>query len=270
MKSMKSVLFQTSNEFEYIVIDGGSTDGSKEVIERFATDEKRLTHWVSEPDAGIYNAMNKGIQLAKGEYVQFVNSGDCLVDEMVTERMLCNLFECKELPQIFYGNMLKQLPNGLFRDKGFAGRQPTMLDFFTGTLNHSPAYIKRNLFDIYGLYDETLKIVADWKWYMQVIVFENVQPVYIDIDVTLFDMNGISTINSAFDKEERQQVLVDMLPTKIIEDYKQYSFQIEQWKRIQRYKLIAKFYWLVERCLFKIDKIKTKNRLLKKQKISHL
>jgi glycosyltransferase involved in cell wall biosynthesis len=258
-RTMHSVLSQSSDAFEYVVVDGGSTDGSKDVIGQLAAD-KRLTHWVSEPDTGIYNAMNKGIQMSKGEYVQFVNSGDYLVDELVTEKMLDKLSQCNEPPQIFYGNMLKQLTKGLFRDKGFEGRQPTMLDFYTGTLNHSSAYIKRNLFDIFGLYDESFKIVSDWKWYLQSIIFGGITPAYIDVDVTIFDMTGISTINSMLDRQERNEVLALLFPAKVLADYDQYAFAIEQWQRIQRYKYVAKIYWLIERCLFKWEKIKF-NRL---------
>jgi len=258
-KTMKSILNQTSNDFEYIIVDGGSIDGSKDKPKQFVNN-KHAIRLLIEPDTGIYNAMNKGIRMAKGEYVQFVNSGDCLVDKLVTERMLDKLSQCNEHPQIFYGNMLKQLTNGLFRDKGFAGRQPTMLDFYRGTLNHSPAYIKRDLFDTFGLYDESLKIASDWKWYMQTIIFGNVKPVYADIDVTLFDMTGISTLNRTLDKAERKAVLEILLPKAILDDYEQYAFSIEQWKRIHRYKLIAKSYSLVERILFKFEKRYNSNK----------
>ncbi|MBN2836753.1 MAG: glycosyltransferase, partial [Candidatus Delongbacteria bacterium] len=76
-----SVLSQTSFDFEYIIIDGASTDGSKELIERLAINDKRLTYWCSELDSGIYHAMNKGITQAKGEYLLFLNSGDYFCDE---------------------------------------------------------------------------------------------------------------------------------------------------------------------------------------------
>ncbi len=253
-KTTKSVFAQTSQEFEYIVIDGASTDGSNEIISQYAN--MPITHdfqWISELDSGIYNAMNKGIKMAKGNYLQFLNSGDTLVAPDVTGKMLKEL-ENKDKIAILYGNMLKQMSKGILRDPGFSGRQPTLLDFYTGTLNHSPAYIQRSLFEKYGLYDEQLKIVSDWKWYLQAIIFGGEQIAYADIDVTLFDMNGISTINSSLDKSERQQVLKSLLPTTILEDYEKHAFSIEQMQRIKRYVFANKLVWWLDRGLSKWEK----------------
>jgi len=259
-KTMESVLTQTSRDFEYIIIDGDSTDRSVDVIKRLIQSTNQPINFISEPDTGIYNAMNKGIRMAKGEYLQFLNSGDRLIAPDVTAKMLTCLFPSLQgeglgvRSLIFYGNMLKQLPKRILRDRGFAGRMPTMLDFFTGTLNHSPTYIKRSLFDTYGMYDESLRIVSDWKWYLQVIVLDQIVPVYIDIDVTVFDMNGISTVNSDLDKVERKQVLSEILPASVLADYERWAFPIDQLKRINRYGLTRKGFWLVERILFKWEK----------------
>ncbi|MBV5283120.1 MAG: glycosyltransferase [Paludibacter sp.] len=259
-KTMDSIFSQTSIDFEYIVVDGNSTDGSVEVIKQFDNSSIENFLWISESDFGIYNAMNKGIRMAKGEYVQFLNSGDMLASNDVTEKMLACLFPPPQgegrgvRASILYGNMLKPLPKRIHRDKGFAGRVPTMLDFYTGTLNHSSAYIKRSLFDTYGLYDESLRIVSDWKWYLQVIALHGVIPEYKDIDVTVFDMNGISSVNVCLDKEERFKVLTEILPMSVLKDYERWSFPIEQMKRINRHWITSKIFWLIERVLFKWDK----------------
>src|SRR4051812_22804100 len=84
-KTVESVVNQTSQDFEYIVIDGGSTDGSVDVLKQYA---KKIKYWISEPDKGIYNAQNKGILKATGEYCHFINSGDYLVKNDVIEKML--------------------------------------------------------------------------------------------------------------------------------------------------------------------------------------
>ena len=85
-RTLESVVSQTSREYEYIVVDGASTDGSVETIVRYANHS--ILRWVSEPDGGIYNAMNKGIRMATGEYVMMLNSGDWFVGEGVLEALL--------------------------------------------------------------------------------------------------------------------------------------------------------------------------------------
>lgn len=259
-KTMHSVFSQTCKEFEYVVIDGASTDGSVEVVKQYANCPEIHFKWISELDKGIYSAMNKGIRMASGEYVQFLNSGDCLAASDVTKRMLDALKQ-NEYPSILYGNMLKDLSNGkILRDRCFAGSDISFLGFYTGTLNHSPAYIRRSLFDKYGLYDECLKIVSDWKWYLQAIILGEERPVYTDIDVTLFDMNGISETNKELDKAERGMVLKELIPSTILSDYDKWSFTIDQMKRLKRHSWAYRLVWFLERCLFKVEKAKMKHK----------
>lgn len=258
-KTIQSVLHQNCTEFEYIIIDGASTDGSVELLNRLPDSLGNRIKWISEPDKGIYNAMNKGISMASGEYVQFLNSGDCLVSENVVEKMLQALKK-NGFPFILYGNMLKGLTNGnVLRDRCFAGQDISFLGMYTGTLNHSPAFIRKDLFDKYGLYDESLKIVSDWKWYLQAIIFGGEKPVYTDIDVTLFDMNGISETNKALDKEERKKVLDELISPAILSDYEQWSVHIQQLKRLKRHPWAYKLVWFIERCLFKLEKNQMKH-----------
>lgn len=255
-KTMRSVLDQTETGFEYVVVDGASTDGSVDVIKQFANGFGGRIKWVSEPDGGIYNAMNKGIGMAAGKYVQFLNSGDSLVSIGVIEKIFKELKKGGE-PSILYGNMLKDMADGIFvRDKCFVGQEITLLGFYVGTLNHSPAFIRRDLFGKYGLYDETLKIVSDWKWYLKAIIFGEEKPVYTDFDVTLFDMTGISETNKELNKSERRQVLTEMVPKTILADYDQWSFPIAQMKRLKRHPWAYKLVWFLERCLFKWDRLR--------------
>lgn len=257
-KTMRSVATQTYKELEYIVIDGASTDGSVEVINKLEPEFAHLK-WVSEPDTGIYNAMNKGIRMASGDYIQILNSADSLASDDVTERMLAEL-EKQGCPSILYGNMVKCFPDGRkMVDKCFAGQEITMLGMFTGTLNHDPAYIRRDLFEKYGYYDESLKIVSDWKWYLQAIILGGESPQYVDIDATLFDMTGISETNKELDKAERKLVLEQLFPKTVLADYERFAFPIDQIKRLQRHPWAYKMVWFLERCLFKWEKAKKKN-----------
>ena len=256
-KTLQSVSIQTFKEFEYIVVDGASTDDSVGVIKKYESQFEHLK-WVSEPDAGIYNAMNKGIRMASGDYIQMLNSADALAAPEVTEWMLGTLAKLGNL-SILYGNMVKCFPDGRkMVDKCFAGQEITMLGMFTGTLNHDSAYIRRDLFEKYGYYDESLKIVADWKWYLKAIVLGGEKPQYVDRDVTLYDMTGISETNKELDKAERRKVLEELFPKAVLADYTQYAFPIKQIKRLQRHPWAYKLIWFLERCLFKVEKHKIK------------
>ena len=266
-KTLASVAAQTYRDIEHIIIDGGSTDGSVDVIKEYE-EQLHLTHstihiqWTSEPDKGIYDGMNRGIRKATGDYIQILNSGDILATPDVTERMFAALkkYQTSNIkPQtsvpILYGNMLKAYPNGkIVRDNcGGQGAPESFLYFYTGTLNHDCAYIRRDLFEKYGLYNEQMKICSDWEWYIRAIVLGGEKPVYTNIDVTIFDTNGISESNLELRKAERRQVLEKVLPPVVLADYNAHAFEMEQMKRLRKHHLYW-FVYFVERVLFKLEK----------------
>lgn len=253
-KTLQSVFVQTCHDIEHVVVDGGSNDGSRDAIKDYANKVSYSVLWVSEPDQGIYNAMNKGLRMATGEYIQILNSGDVLAGDDVVERLLSALKE-KNYPEILYGNMLKDFGDGkMVRDRCFAGSNPTMIGFIHGTLNHDPAYIKRTLFDKFGYYREDLPITADWRWYVEAIPFGGVIPVYVDIDVTIFDMTGISETQLEKRESERVEELKRILPVGVYKDYMMYSFPMEQFRRIKRHPAAYKLFYFIERVLFKMEK----------------
>lgn len=260
-KTADSVQEQTVSDFEWIIIDGASTDGTKEYLAAMAA-KLQFTNCklqiISEPDSGIYNAMNKGIRLAQGEYIQILNAGDCLAATDVTERMLNALTEqtakAGQPIDILYGNMLKVDGNGkLIGKSGYT--EYSLRQFYSSTLNHDCAYIRRALFDDdhYGLYDENLRIVSDWKWYLQAIGLGKVRPVYADIDVTIFDGRGISETNLPLRAQERRLVLEEVLPPAVLWDYDHHAFEMEQMNRLRRHHLYPLVYFM-ERVLFKLEK----------------
>lgn len=230
-----------------VEIDGASTDESVNIIEEYA---HKIDYWISETDKGIYNAMNKGIRMAKGEYIHFLNSGDWLVDEFVVENMLLNI---EYNTEILVGNVIFIRPDGKVR---YVKNETEIsaLTFFRGTIQHTSAYIKKSLFDKYGLYDETLRIVSDWKWYLVTVALNNVIVHFSDVYVTYFDTTGISSTNLTLDKKERQDELAKMYPPLILADYEKYRYAMEQYNRLQRYTPIFRFFWLIERVLFKFEK----------------
>jgi glycosyltransferase involved in cell wall biosynthesis len=247
-KTISSVLSQKSQNYEYIIIDGQSTDGSKDLIIQY---NEKLAFWVSETDKGIYHAMNKGISNAKGDYLLFLNSGDFFVDNNVIQNMITSGLNAP----ICIGNMLKKFPDGrLVRDKGSAVNLPSLLLFYKGTINHSCAFIKRCLFSDYGLYDESLKIVSDWKWYLQVVGLKDVEVSYKDIDVSIFDMSGISNTQTTLEKYERKIVLESLLPLPLLKDFENYYFDILRIQRIRRFAVVKFIVFFIERLLFKWEK----------------
>lgn len=252
-KTMESVLTQTCKDFEYIVIDGASTDGSVEFLQTFKLSNFQTLNLISEPDNGIYHAMNKGIKRAKGDYIQFLNSGDCLVDERVVEDVLNELPDC----DIFVGNVINIRPDGSKRYNKNK-KEVSLLTFYRGTIQHTSAFIRRSLFDKFGLYDENLKIVSDWKWYMQVTGLNKADVRFTDRYISLFDMTGISSTQLDKDKAERRKVLEELIPAPILADYDKHAFAIDQFERLRRYPFVYKMVWFMERVLFKMEKRKNK------------
>ena len=108
-KTYESVVCQTWTDYEWIIIDGGSTDGSREFIEEH---QDKFAYWCSEPDKGVYNAMNKGIAKAQGEYLNFMNSGDRFYDHQTLNEVFSSGFQ----EDILYGNELQYNEMNVIKD----------------------------------------------------------------------------------------------------------------------------------------------------------
>ena len=253
-KTMQSVVSQTSKDLEYIVVDGASTDKSVEVIKHFA--EQRDIRWVSERDKGIYNAMNKGIGMAQGEYVMILNSGDYLASPQVVDEMGKALV-ANNCPDILYGNMLKRWPDGKTQRDRQLRDDYSLFDFYNGTLNPDGTYIRRSLFAQYGPFDESLKICSDWAWMLKTVGMNGVKPLHVDLDTLYFDMTGVSEGGERSRqtiRNERQQVLNQTLPAAVLEDYDRYATDILMMRRLRRHPWAFRWVRLIERILFKIEK----------------
>jgi glycosyltransferase involved in cell wall biosynthesis len=199
-KTMASIINQTWKEFEYIIIDGGSTDGSEAYIE---SQSKKIDYWVSEPDKGIYNAMNKGIAKATGEYLLFLNSGDHLYDLKVLEQNHNKITE----QDIIYFNL-----NVVDGNNAFIKEYPHKLPFsylINDTLPHPATFIKSSLFCVIGMYDDNLKIVSDWKFFIESICKYNSNYLKIDKTLSTFYLDGLSSNfqNKEIIFKEKQEVL---------------------------------------------------------------
>ena len=211
-KTIDSVISQTYQDFEWIIIDGGSTDGSKELIEKY---QEHFSYWCCENDKGVYNAMNKGIAQASGCFLNFMNSGDCFASNRVLEKTFMNDFNA----DILYGNVVVYNKNKQYTLKTIHSDHIKGVDLISSSICHQAAFIRRELFCKYGLYDETLKIVSDWKFFFEVILFHHCSVKYMDLDVVIYDLNGISSKNMEMLKAERLKVLRKLLPEFVVEDY---------------------------------------------------
>ena len=276
-KTLASVKSQTYRNIEHIIVDAASTDGSVDIIREYENTIKRSVtinqstiqvKWSTEPDKGIYNGMNIGIQRATGDYIQILNSGDILAASDVTERMMAALDSLntkrstlnEDVISILYGNMLKSYDGKTIINRDTCGGNmytpESFLYFYKGTLNHDCAYIRRDLFEKYGLYNEDMKICSDWEWYVRAIVLGGEKPVYTNIDVTIFDMNGVSESygkNADIIKRERREYLESILPPAVLHDYDMFSLPITQYQRLKKYHLWGLVYFM-ERVLFKLEK----------------
>lgn len=213
-KTIESVIYQTYKDIEYIVIDGNSTDGSKKALEQY---RDHFAYWVSEPDAGIYCAMNKGTAHASGDYVLYLNSGDCLFDANTIEDVIPELGE----EDLVMGKV-RFIPSGRIGWDDISA-PITLMNFIEGgPVPHQATFIKRSLVERHP-YDEKFRIVSDWKFFIQSICIDNCTYKIIPNVITDFMEGGISS-NWHLCEGERQQVIKELIPLAIISDYNQFKY----------------------------------------------
>lgn len=205
-KTIKSVITQTYRDYEFIIIDGGSTDDSVDVIKRYSD---YIDYWVSERDGGIYPGMNKGIRAAKGDYLNFMNSGDCFHSPGVLEQ----IFSLDSDADIITGAHAESPHPNVGKDG------VTMLSLYTGAVDHQASFIKREM-ALRHPYDERYRIVSDWKFFIEALVLDNCTFYYTDIVVVDVDPTGISNTNGVLDRKERDEVLHELFSQRVLDDYR--------------------------------------------------
>jgi glycosyltransferase involved in cell wall biosynthesis len=238
-KTIESVISQGFRDFEFIIIDGGSSDKSTELIRNYSDN---ITYWISEPDNGIYNAMNKGILQAHGEYCFFLNSGDYFVNKRVLESVFSNEFN----EDVLFGNLLVCL-NGKLIGKNTGKDNLTFLDIYSSSIKHQSSFIRRQLFDKFGYYNENLKIISDWEFFIKTLGFGGATYKYLDIDISIFDNDGISNNSKELVVAERNAVLDKYIPSMMRPDY-------EYLLMYGKYRILTRF-WLTNLFLRVFTKI---------------
>lgn len=252
-RTIQSVQSQTFRDFEHIIVDGGSTDESVKIIRQYADSEDiRLegykairkensdadnlasspNHlitlspitWISEKDRGVYDAQNKGIRLAQGEYCYFLNAGDTFCNEHVLELIFkpltFNLSPLTSTPDILYGNEV--IVDGTGQRVGIARgvANPSFVDLYNSCMKHQASFIRRSLFDKYGMYDADMRICSDFDWFFRVIAFhDEVTLQYKDVDIAYFENTGLSYHSPELCAKERQQILDRYMSKRMQRDY---------------------------------------------------
>lgn len=222
--TIDSVINQTYNNFEWIIIDGGSIDGSKEIIKKYT---RYIDYWISEPDRGLYNAMNKGILASSGEYLLFLNSGDTLYESITLQKAISYIKDA----DFYVGDM----------ERGYILEQPdidscedlcTLL--ITKNLPHQSTFIKKENFIKFGLYREDKKIVSDWIFFFSSIILNNATLKKLPFIVSNFDKPGISN-NWKLANKERLEYFEEYPRLKIVWDFYAKYYNIN--KKISNNKL---------------------------------
>lgn len=205
-RTIDSVLGQTYEDYEFIVIDGGSTDGCRELIEATS----RIDQWVSEPDSGIYNAMNKGVRMAHGDYFLFLNSGDTLYDRDVLRRVVPSL----QGGDFYVGHSM------LYENGEFTLRktplQMSVKFLFETSIMHQSTFIRGDLLR-QKPYNEQYKVVSDWEYFFYEWMFNGRSYEPLDVVVSVFYLGGISNnaATLALNDRERQEVIDALIPKRL-------------------------------------------------------
>lgn len=238
-KTCKSVSEQTSKEFEWIVIDGKSTDNTLDILKKY---NKKITVLISEKDEGICDAYNKGIKKARGEYILFLNGGDPINNNNVIKQASSLIKKDNKKADIYYGDVL-------YENGELVSFEKSVLDkkfFQSKTISHEATFIRANLFKKYGEYNKQYKIVGDFDFWVKAIVVNKVKTKHLPITVSIFKLNGVSTDYRFAKKqiEERNGVLISY---GIINKYQAFFARLK-WgtlsilKRIKVYNVSRKYF----------------------------
>lgn len=192
-KTIDSVFNQDYPNIEFIIIDGQSTDETLEIIK---ANSEKISFTISEPDKGIYDAMNKALYYATGDFIIFMGAGDIFYNNNVISSMVCNF---KEKDNIYYGNVILE---GL--NKKYWGRF-TRLKWAIGNISHQAIFYPQQIYKQYK-YNLKYKVYADYAYNLQLL--QSYPFIYLNKIITLYDMNGFSTYSTdiIFEKDRKHLI----------------------------------------------------------------
>ncbi len=182
-----SVLGQSYNNYEYIIIDGASKDSTLDIINKY---RDKITKIISEPDKGLYDAMNKGIKNSCGDYFFFLNSDDRFLDENVLQKVIRKAENNKK--ELLYGDQV--FINSDSKEVSIRKHNKLNKVYLIKNTPCQPATFYRNdVFDKYGDFDINFKIVSDHEWFLRAFLKHNISCYYLNFPVTEFNSGGLST-----------------------------------------------------------------------------
>lgn len=209
-ETCKSIVNQSYQNFEWIVVDGASTDSTLEKLSRY---QKRIDTFISERDGGVYFAMNKGITQAHGKYLLFMNGGDLFYNEEIVKMITPYL--TKERAEVFYGDSYRLFEN---EKDCFIKTYPDKITksfFLTNTLAHQSSFIKKELFEKFGGYREDFRIVSDKEKWLK-FTDNDVKFFHIPYPLSCFRMNGLSRQQSDILIQEKKKMLEEYFPKNML------------------------------------------------------
>lgn len=216
-KTLGSLASQTYTDFELVVIDGGSTDNSKQIIEKY---NSIISYSVSEKDNGIYDAQNKGIVKSNGKYLLFLNAGDFLVNENVLQEFYD--FSTGKDYKLVYGDTKLLKENGDFHHDIIQPDPLYPFYFYKNTLNHQSCFIQKELFDKYGLYKLEYKICSDFEFFLNVFLHQKEAYVHMNKFVAFYSLGGFSSdpMNYEFVVKDKETILAQYFTPKELKEFR--------------------------------------------------
>lgn len=183
-ETLLSIFNQTFKDVEVIVIDGASKDGTIEIIDKY---KDKISHFVSEPDAGIYDAMNKGIKLATGDFICFLNASDIFYDNSILEKVNKKLEQNPECKFLFGdAEYISKADSKIVQYKNIKNEFSIIFD----NICHQSIFYHKNLFEQFGLYSQEFKIYADWDFNINCLMKNKVKALYFPLTICKFQLGG--------------------------------------------------------------------------------
>lgn len=203
-ETIESVVTQTYNNIQYIIIDGNSTDGTLEIIKKY---DQEIDTWLSEPDTGMYDAINKGLRLATGDYILILNSDDVLVSNNTIQEVANQIIA--ERLDYYYGNIIKSKDGKLKKVKLFGVDYQELLLSTHGTFVHHPCFfISKELNKILGGYDLKYRYASDYDYILRALSKSN-RGKYLDIYISKFRLHANTISASGKIEAERIKILLE-------------------------------------------------------------